>query len=136
MFGGFQVGPFQPAYQQDSGTVVSPGPVGGGGGGRIWYWPSKRKFRRLEDIIDDGLKECYEEILAKANKAEKAEAASIVKPFVESGRTLRLTPSPAAVDWTAMHADVIQARKLLELWAKAIREQELRDEDDDLMLLH
>lgn len=139
MFGGFQVGPFQPlpAFQQETGAPVVPGAVGGGGGGHIWYWPSKRSFRKLEDIIDDGFADIYREILETKALIAAGEAGRIVKPFVETAdKTLRLTPAPESVNWTALASDAIQARKLFELWVKAVRDREILDEDDDLMLLH
>lgn len=146
----FQVGPFQNgvsfAFQQVGVTPPVAGGGGGpGGGGRIWYQGRRRK-RRLEDqplkhleaILDSVIREYYEDILeSDASKAEKAQAGRIVKPFVDAKDSkLRLTPDPEAVDWTALKADVIQARKLLELWVEAVREREINDDDDDLMLLH
>jgi hypothetical protein len=56
MIGGFQVGPFQPAYQQE-GSPPTPTPQStglSGGGGGVSKWPGRKEFgwekwRRLED---------------------------------------------------------------------------------------
>lgn len=130
-----------------TGAPVTPTPPGSGpgGGGRIYYQGRRRKrtleeqpLKHLEHILDTAIREYYEDILeSDATRAEKAEAGRIVKPFTEKrDAKLRLTPDPDAVDWTALKADVIQARKLLELWIEAVREREISDDDDEMMLLH
>jgi hypothetical protein len=141
MPGGFQVGPFQPipAYQQVAGEVQQLRRRGGFRRRPLRIRPltlEEQPNKHLKHILDEAVREYYGDIIASdAPTAAKAEAGRIVKPFADKSSKLALAPRADTVDWTALEADAIQSRKLLDLWLRLLEQQELSDDDDYLLLL-
>ena len=140
---GFQVGPFQPAYQQVPLAVGVVPVTSGGGGGRVWYQGKRRKRRlidrpnlHLETILDSVVHELYGELTDDDVSPEiQAKAAKLVKPFVDGKDKKVAVPEPEAVDWTRLERDATRVQALIALWRKQEIQREIDDEDDFLMMV-
>lgn len=134
MTGGFQVGAFQPAYQQFADAQTGVG-SSGGGGGRIAYVGRMRGRAKLDKdinrLLDEALAETLYRDVVKAGEAEAV--APVVRPHTDSKRAA--VPSPETVDWDAVTRDVKAVSALLQTWRRIEREREIAEDDDETWLL-
>lgn len=125
----------------DSSCSVPTGYTPGGSGYPVDWQGKRRKLtlkeqpeKHLRSILDSVVAEYYGEIVASAlPKSVKAEAAALVKPFVE-GKPQAI-PKPAAVDWLALQQDAFAVAGLIRLWNEEMNARAIEDEDEELLLM-
>lgn len=134
MIGGFQVGPFQPAFQQEGEPTPNTFPIGGAGhpAPPSIYWGVKkhRKFKKnLDWLLDRVVSEYYGELTDDDVKPSiQKEAAKIVRPYAKDGLKV-----PQAINWEALYQDAEAVIRLLELYQ---RQRDLEDDEDTWMMMH
>jgi formylmethanofuran dehydrogenase subunit C len=115
-----------------------------GGAGYPVYWQGKRRRKRLEDqpnlhlrkILDDVVNELYGELTDDDVPQEvQAQAAQLVKPFVDRADRKVAIPLPSAVDWSALERDAKRVRALIRLWREQEWERQILDEDDFMLMM-
>lgn len=119
MIGGFQVGPFQLAFQQEGGTVVVVDTHDG-----------------FDNIRDKEIKRKKDELRAQIRAAidgpQRQEAIKVVLPYVTSQEPIEV----ASFDLEALMADV-QAMREIQAFTRSAQERRLRlmREDEEILLL-
>lgn len=148
MFGGFQVGPFQPAYQQGTEVVVTPARSQGAGGGKAPRKPQKKRWWQVGDKVYLGTQEQAAELLDAFLSPVDAE----IPDLPEKPAPVRAKPKPETVskveipdlpvwefDWRPLYVQAALARDLefINQLEQAILRR-LADEDDAevILLLH
>lgn len=131
MFGGFQVGPFQPAYQQEN--IAPPDIPIGGAGYPVGHWWGVRKHKKwtknLDWILDRVVSEFYGELTEDDMPAAvKKEAAKIVRPYAQDGQKV-----PQKVNWAKLEMDIDRVMQLVELYQK---HRDIDDEDETWLMMH
>lgn len=126
---------------------VNPAPtIPMGGAGYPVDWQGKRRKKTLADqpnehlrqILDRVVAEYYGEIIdADLPKSVKAEAADVVRPFVDKQARGARIPQPARVDWEALQRDADAVSALVRIWSDEIVRQDIDDDDDEFfMMMH
>ena len=111
----------------------------GRAGHPVYYKHVHRKRKRfdteLKEWIDKTARELYGDLTDKdVLKSVKAEAASIVRPFVETSVKSKI-PQARSVDWKALEQDIYQYNALLSLWYLYIYNQDILDDDDEIIMM-
>lgn len=114
----------------------TPGSSAGGGAGRPIY----RQRRWPKDILEDGLKSAYQEIMGMDLSGEVVLATTkLVKPFADKQARFKKIPKADEIDWKGMHRDLDLSRQLIQIHtdyvAKVALEREI-EEEDEFLLLH
>ena len=113
-----------------SGEAVAEEILAGSGWPVIYYHQNKKKkHKNLDEILDQVVRELYEEVSPVASK----EASEIVRPYAEkqARQSVEVIPS-SSVDWMALSTDLKAAERLFEIWKR----EQIRKEDDDIIMLY
>ena len=106
------------------------------GGGGHWVIKKREKVRRLDEIVEQGVREAYQEITGTAPKKIQKEAAKLVRPYIEKGVKPESIPDAEKIDWEAMQRDARRVQAMLDLWQEqAMAERLMAQNDEDVLLL-
>lgn len=124
MFGGFQVGPFQPAYQQEGTPPVVTVTKG-------WIQGEKRRRKKEEESYQERIeaRERLREAIQFAIDGPQ-EVKEVVLQYAETSKPL----SVSSVDAYAIEEDV-KSLRILMAYYKAEMQRIEDEEDEDFLLL-
>ena len=126
-------------FTNGGGTPPTPPQPGAGGGGGISRrhaygpanWRRKKWSQTVNEWVDSTAAEMYADLVAPSMPKEvRKEAAALVKPYADTGGI----PKPAVVDWEALQADADRVLDIIALWNEEMREREILDDDDDILM--